>query len=103
MGGSRLAYLWAGRGLGDGLGDNLFYDLAVHIGESEIAALEPVREFLVVDAEEVEHGRVHVVDVDDVLDRVVAEVVRRAVRDAALNAATGHPDGKSLDVMVASA
>ena len=53
-----------------------------------------------VDAELVEDRRVEVVDVDDVLDRVVAEVVGLAVADAALDAAARHPDREALDVVV---
>ena len=47
-----------------------------------VEALELDREPLVVDAEQVQHRGVQVVDGDDVLDGGVAEVVGRAVADA---------------------
>ena len=56
----------------------------------------------VVDAQQMKHRGVQVVDVDHVLDGVVAELVGLAVGDAGLDAAAGQPDGKALDVMVAA-
>ena len=54
-------------------------------------ALELERQPLVVDAQAVQDRGVQVVDVDRVLDDVVAEVVGLAVDDARLDAAAGHP------------
>ena len=42
-----------------------------------------------IDAEQVEHRRAEIVDLDLVLDDVVAELVGRAERRAALDAAAG--------------
>ena len=52
------------------------------VGQAEVAALELVGQPGVVDPEEAEDRGVEVVDVDDVLDRRVAEFVGRAVGDA---------------------
>ena len=57
---------------------------------------------LVVDAEQVQHRRVQVVDLDLVLDGVVAVLVGRAVDRAALDAAAGQPDGEAERVVVAA-
>ena len=43
--------------------------IAADVGQALIAALEEVRQLLVVEAEELENGRVQVVDVDAILDR----------------------------------
>ena len=51
---------------------------------------------LVVDAQRVEDRRVEVVDRCDVLDRVVAEVVGRAVAISVFDSFTGEPNGKPL-------
>ena len=48
-----------------------------------------------VDAQAVQDRGVQVVDVDRVLDDVVAEVVGLAVDDARLDAAAGEPDGEA--------
>jgi hypothetical protein len=50
----------------------------------------------VVDAELVEHRRVQVVNLDDVVDRRVAEVVGGAVGDAGLDAAPAIQTEKPL-------
>jgi hypothetical protein len=47
------------------------HHVAVHIGEAVVAALELVGEALVVNAGEVQHRRLEIVDVDFVLDGVV--------------------------------
>src|SRR5438132_8932277 len=83
-------------------GQNLVYNTALHVGETEVPALELVRQALVVDAEEVEHGSVQVMHLDDIFDGVVAQLIGAAVRDAALDAAAGQPDGEALDVVVAA-
>ena len=53
------------------------------------------------DAKQVKHGGVQVVDGNDVVDRVVAQFVGLAMRDAGFDAAPGQPERKALDVMVA--
>ena len=57
----------------------VLHHLAGDVGQAEVAALEAVGQPLVVDAEQVQDRGVQVVDVDGVLDGVVAEVVGLAV------------------------
>ena len=63
---------------------NRSHDFAGNVGQAEVAALVAVGEPLVVDAQQVQHRGVQVVDVDEVVDGVVAELVGRAVGDARL-------------------
>src|SRR5262249_10266465 len=63
---------------------DLLHDLAVDIGQAEIAALEFEGQFQMVDAHQVQHRRVQVVNVHDVLGGVVAEFVGLAVADTRL-------------------
>ena len=51
------------------LRQDLLHHVPVHVGQAEVAALELEGQPLVVDAEQVQHRRVQVVDVDDVLRR----------------------------------
>ena len=67
------------------------HDLAVYVGESEVASLESVGEFFVVDTELVEEGSVEVVNVDFVDFCVVSEFVCFAVGDAGFDSSSGHP------------
>ncbi len=59
--------------------EDVLHHRSVDVGEAVVAALEAVGEPGVVEAEQVQGGRVQVVDVDGVFDDVVAEVVRGAV------------------------
>src|SRR5687768_14468691 len=69
------------------LREDLLDDLAVHVGQPEVAALELDRQPPVIDAKQVEHGCVQVEDFADVFHCVVAKFVGVAVRDAAFDAA----------------
>ena len=60
----------------------------MHIREAEIAAAETVGEFLVIDAEQVQGGRVQVVAVGRLVRDLGPEFVGTAVGDAAFDAAT---------------
>ena len=73
----------------------------MHIGEPEAAALKAEGKAFVVDAEQVHHGGVEVVDVDTIAVDVVAEGVGFAVSRATFHAASRHPDGKAARVVVA--
>jgi hypothetical protein len=55
----------------------------------------------VVEAHQVQNGRLQVVDVHLVLDGLIAEVVGGAVGHAAFDAAAGEHRRKAVDVMVA--
>lgn len=56
-------------------GQNRFDEFTRYIRQAEIAALGFDGESLVIDAEQVQQGRVKIVDGDDVFNRVVTEVV----------------------------
>ena len=74
----------------------------MHVRQSVIAALEAVGELRVIEAQEVQDGRLQVVDVDFVLGDEVAEFVRRAVGHAGLHAAAGHEHGEAVRIVVAA-
>src|SRR4051812_34124049 len=69
-------------------------DFAVDVGQAHVAATGAEGQPFVVDAEQVQHGRVQVVDLDLVAHGLVAPLVGLAVGDAALHAAAGQPDGE---------
>lgn len=74
----------------------------MYIGEPQVAAAEAVGELFVVEAHEVEDGGPEVIDGADVFGGVVAELIGGAVDVAAFDAATGHPDGKAVGIVVAA-
>ena len=55
---------------------------SMHVGQSEIAALVPIRQLLVIDAQEVQHRRVQIEHFHRIVRDVVGEVVGRAVDSA---------------------
>ena len=75
--------LYSGCQAGGGSSDDLFHDVAVDVGEAEITAGVAVGEAFVVDAEEVEHGGVEVVDAHAVFNGFEPEIVGGAVNGAA--------------------
>ena len=85
-----------------GSGEDAVHHLAVHVGEAHVAAAEAVGQPLVVDAQQVQHRGVQVVDVDLVLHRPEAVVVGGAVDLAAAHAAARQPHGEAVGVVVAA-
>src|SRR5262245_51769902 len=81
-------------------GQNFLHHVAVHIGQPEVAALEPEREPFVVDPQQVQHGRLEVVHVHRLVGNVVAEIVGGPVAEARPDPAAGHPDRETVWVMV---
>ncbi len=55
----------------------------MHVGQPEVAALEAERQFRVIQAEQMQDGRLQVVDVDAILDGGEAQLVGGAEVDAA--------------------
>ena len=71
-------------------------------GEPHVQPLRLERQAAVIDAQTVQDGGIHVVNVNGVLDDVVAEIVRLSVADALLDAAAGHPYREAARVMIAA-
>src|SRR5206468_13093487 len=55
--------------------EHFAHDISGNVGQTEIASLEFVGELFVIDAQEIQHRRVQIVYVHDILDGVVTEVV----------------------------
>ena len=66
----------------------------MNIRQAEVATGVAVRQTRVVEAQDVQNRRVEIVNVDGVFRDVVADLVRRSVDDARLDAASGQPAGK---------
>ena len=61
----------------------------MHVGQSEVASLKTISQFLVIEAELLQQRRVQVMHVYRIACDVVAEFVRLAIGNAALDAAAG--------------
>src|ERR1051325_7464791 len=84
------------------LGENLGHDIARDPGEPRVQPLELHREPLVIDPQQVEHGRMEIRHRDRILFRRVAQLVGSPVANAALDAAAREHKRESLDVMIAT-
>jgi len=91
----------SGRFAGTGSRQNILHHLPVHIRQPEPTPLEFESEALVVDAHQVQHGRLEIVHMDRVAFDVVTEIVGFAVGESFLHASAGHPDRKTPGVVVA--
>src|SRR2546428_793223 len=60
-------------------GENVFHHTPMHVGEPEIAASVAVCETFVIDAQEVQNGRVEIVHMNRMLGHIDAELVGTAV------------------------
>ena len=74
----------------------------MHIGESEIPALETVGETLVIESEQVHEGGLEIVDVNFVFSDPKSQFVGSAVRIAAFYAPARHPHGEAVRIVVAT-
>src|SRR5688500_3097434 len=77
-------------------------DLTVHIGETEVTTLETEREFLVIQSERVKYGRVQIMHVHRIFDRIESQFVGLPQNLSWLHSAAGHPHRERINVMIAS-
>src|SRR5437588_11717127 len=76
----------------------LLHDVACHVGEPKVAALEAIGQSCVVEAEEAEDRGVEVVDVNGVFGHVPADFVGLANDLSAFDSTTGQPCAESVRV-----
>ena len=74
----------------------------MHVGQPEIPAGVAVRQSLVVEAHQVQDGRVQVVDMHGIFNRLETEVIRGAVDQATFHTAPRQPERKTVMIMVAA-
>src|SRR4051812_44163347 len=86
------------------LGDHSHGNLARDICEPEVSPLITVGEPFMIDAGKVQHGRVEIVNMHFlvVLHIAITQFIGSAPTKAAFDAATREPDGKRIDVMIAT-
>ena len=76
--------------------------MAVDVGEAHVSRRKAKGAFGVVDAKEVKHGGVEVVDLHFVFDGFVSPFVGRTVGHPGFYAAAGEPSGEAEGVVVAA-
>jgi hypothetical protein len=84
------------------LGQNIFDDVPVDVGEAHVSRRKAKGTFGVVDAKKVKHGGVKVVDLHLVFDGFVSPFVGRTVGDSGVYATAREPGGEAEGVVVAA-
>jgi len=82
--------------------EDILNDLPVNIGQSIISPLKTIGELLVVNAKAMEQRCMKIMNVDWILNNVVAEVVGLAMRIPTFDSAACHPNRKTSGVMVST-
>src|SRR4051794_11118395 len=67
----------------------------------EVEAGMAVGQFAMIEPHQLQHGGMEVVDMDPVFDGLVAELVGRAIGEAAFHAAAREPDREAVMVVIA--
>src|SRR5262247_4524846 len=75
----------------DLLSQNRLYHIAMHVGQTEIAPAVPEGQPGVIESEQMQDGRVEIVDVAFVLDHFHSVIVGFAVSHSAFDSAAGQP------------
>src|SRR5688572_20014926 len=73
----------------------------VDVSQSFIAAVQMVRDALVIQPQLMQDRRMQVGDHGAFIDSVIAEFIRGAISLTTANAAAGHPEAEALLVMIA--
>jgi hypothetical protein len=76
---------------GPGSGKDGFDDIAVNVGESEVAARVPERQLCMIEAKQMQNSRVEVMNMDFVLRNLHPVIIRLAVNHAAADSRPGQP------------
>jgi hypothetical protein len=82
--------------------ENSIDDVAVDVGEAAVDAVVPKCQLLVIDPEEMENGRVHVIAIGRVFHCLVGPFIALAVGDAALHAAARKPRRERERIVIAA-
>lgn len=83
-------------------GECFGHHVAMHVGQPPFDAIVVVRQFFVIDAEEVQHRGVKVVPGNRSINSFPADLVGAADRDARPAATTCHPAAETVAVVVAA-
>lgn len=73
----------------------------MHIREAKIPALIAEGEFFMMDAQHVQQGRLHVVNVHRIFGHMIGKVIGFSMAEARLESPTRAPDGKAYAEVIA--
>ena len=82
-------------------GHDLRNQFAVYVGEPHVPAIEKISQPGVIDAQQMQHGGVEIMDGDGLPLRLITEIVAGSDDLAALDFGAGHPHGHGSGIVVA--
>src|SRR5262245_14612294 len=85
-----------------GLRHNRLHHFAGNIREPEIAASVAIGQLFVIETEQVQHGRMEVVDARAIFGGLETELICRAINDAALHPAAREPHAEAVMIVIAA-
>ena len=88
--------------VGRELGDDIFDNLTVHIGEAVVSSTVAVGQAFVIKAHQVQNGGMEVVNGRCVFNSLVAECVGSTVREWRFDTGTHHPSRESGWVVISA-
>ena len=74
----------------------------MHVGQAEVTALVFVNESFMINAKQVHHGGVQVMDANGIFRHVDAVIISTSVVGPAAYASASHPHGKATGMMIAA-
>src|SRR4051812_6012622 len=83
-----------------GSGQQGFDHLTLHVREPIVPPPEKVSKLLVIEAEQVQQRGIQVVHMHAIDDGLITHLIRLAIAQARLCAATGQPDGETIGTVV---
>lgn len=83
-------------------GDHVINDMAVNIREPESSTLISIRQKLVIDAQQMHHCCLPIVNMDSITNDVPCVGTRFAILEAWFHASARHPDAEGASMVVAS-
>src|SRR5579875_673543 len=82
--------------------EEVMKDVAADVGKAEIAAVVAVGQAGMIDAQKVQDGGVQIGNANAIDRRLVADLIRFAVANAAFDAAAGQPGGETMGIVISS-
>ena len=81
---------------------NRLHHFARNIRQPKITASMAVGELFMIETEQVQHGRMEVVDTRAIFDRLETKLIGGAVNGAALHPAARQPDAEAVVIVIAA-
>src|SRR5215472_13041917 len=66
----------------------------LYAGQFLFQSLKSIVQLVMIEAEQIEHGRVQVANLNRILDDFVPHIVGLSIADAGFHSTAGHPDGE---------